>query len=76
MNSFPNNNILNESKFIAFADDKIIMTQKLKILLERVENIVGKRRKCWLPAFSPFLTMFSDTFFSAGVKSWDREVKG
>ena len=23
------------------------------------ENIVGKRRKCWLPAFSPFPTMFS-----------------
>ena len=24
----------------------------------------GKRRKCWLPAFSPFPTMFSYTLFS------------
>ena len=23
----------------------------------------GKRRKCWLPAFSPFPTMFSTPFF-------------
>ena len=26
---------------------------------EKVENINGKRRKCWLPAFSPFTNMFS-----------------
>ena len=26
---------------------------------EAFQNIVGKRRKCWLPAFSPFPTMFS-----------------
>ena len=24
----------------------------------------GKRRKCWLPAFSPFPTMFSNPFFA------------
>ena len=28
-----------------------------------------KRRKCWLPAFSPFPTMFSEAFFSSDVKS-------
>ena len=28
-------------------------------LFDRVENMVGKRGKCWLPAFSPFLTMLS-----------------
>ena len=29
----------------------------------------GKRRKCWLPAFSPFLTMFSNAlFFSQGME--------
>ena len=30
---------------------------------KREENIVGKRRKCWLPAFSPFPTMFSKVSF-------------
>ena len=28
-----------------------------------------KRRKCWLPAFSPFPTMFSKVSFSRSVKS-------
>ena len=34
----------------------------------------GKRRKCWLPAFSPFLTMFSKGFFCKVVKSQDYVV--
>ena len=34
----------------------------------------GKRRKCWLPAFSPFPTMFSKGFFPRVIKSWDCEV--
>ena len=41
-NCLPNDKILNLSKFKAFAGDKIIMTQKLNIVLGRVENIVGK----------------------------------
>ena len=28
----------------------------------------GKRRKCWLPAFSPFPTIFSKGFFSGSFK--------
>ena len=48
---------------------------KVGILLERVtrplgykafdgiENIVGKRRKCWLVAFTPFPILFSKTTF-------------
>ena len=28
------------------------------------ENIVGKRRKCWLPAISPFLTIFFHSYIS------------
>ena len=35
-----------------------------------------KRKKCWLPAFSPFHTMFSKGFFLKFVKSWDCAVKG
>ena len=33
---------LNWSKFKAFADDKINVTEKLKLVLKRVENVVGK----------------------------------
>ena len=41
-NSLPNNKILDWSKLKAFADDKINVTEKLKFVLERVEDIVGK----------------------------------
>ena len=41
-NSLPSDKILDESKFKAFADDKIILTQKSKFVLESVENIAGK----------------------------------
>ena len=62
--------ILDWSKLKAFADDKIKVTEKLKFVLGRVENC-GKRRKCWLPAFSPFPTVFSKGFFLWGIKSRD-----
>ena len=41
-NSLPNNKILDWSKLKAFADNKIhvIVTENIKFLLERVENIV------------------------------------
>ena len=45
-------------KFEAFADYKIDVThthtQKMKIVSTRIENIMEKRRKCWVPVFSPF----------------------
>ena len=43
-NSLPNYNFIDWSKFNGFADDKINVTEKL------IEN--------WLPAFSPFPTIF------------------
>ena len=33
--------------------------KKLEICLGNGRKHCGKRRKCWLPAFSPFPTMFS-----------------
>ena len=36
---------------------------KMELALGKVENIVGVRRKCWKPAFSPFATMLSYGFF-------------
>ena len=41
-NSLPNDIILDQSKLKAFADEKINVAEKLKIVLGRVENIVGK----------------------------------
>ena len=37
----PNDKILDWSKLIAFADDKINVTEKVDFVLGRVENIVG-----------------------------------
>ena len=34
----------------------------------KLENIMGKRRKYWLPAFSPFPTIFSESLFRKAVK--------
>ena len=59
INSLSNDKILDWSKLKAFADDKLDMAENLKYVLGRVENIVGKGEKGWLPAFSPFPTMFS-----------------
>ena len=42
ISSLPNDKILDQSKFKAFADDKIKVTQKLKFVLRRTENIAGK----------------------------------
>ena len=69
--TLPNDKILNTSKFKEFADNKKIVTQSLKFTFGREFEIYiwksikhcRKRRKCWLPAFSPFPTMFSEAFF-------------
>ena len=73
MNPFPNNKILSLLKSKAFADDKITVTEKICLCKSRKHY--GKRRKCWLPAFSPFPTMFSVGFFLRVIKSWDCVVK-
>ena len=41
LNSLPNDKILNWIKLIAFADDKLNSAEKLKFVLERIENSVG-----------------------------------
>ena len=76
INSLPNDKILHYIKFKAFADDKIILTKKFEICVGKRRKHSGKKRKCWLPTFSPFPTIFSKIFFSRGVKSRDCVVKG
>ena len=57
------------------ADDKINVTEKLKFLLGRIENIVENKRKCWQPAFSPFSYSGFKGFITRVVKSQDCVVK-
>ena len=59
---------ISNSQLKAFADDKIDATEKLKIVLGGVENIVGKGKKCWLPAFSPFPQCFQKASFYGLLK--------
>ena len=40
-----------------------------EMLFEMCRKYCEKRRKCWLPAFSPFPTMFSKSFFFRVIKS-------
>ena len=58
INPLPDDIILGLSKLKSFADDKLNVTQNIKVVFHRIENIVGKEEKCWLPAFSSFPTIF------------------
>ena len=53
VNSLPNNTIFDQFKVKDYGVDKVNVMEKLKIVFARAENMEGKRRKCWLPAFSP-----------------------
>ena len=59
----------------SIADDKLNVNDKLDFVLGRVGNVVGKRRKCWLPTFSPFPTIFSKALCFRVIKSQDCVVK-
>ena len=74
-NPLPNDKVLDMPKLKAFAHYKIDVTKKLKFVLVRVENIVGKGEKWWLPAFSPFSTLFSKGLLYRAVRSRDCVVK-
>ena len=39
----------------------------MKAVSKKCRKHCAKRRKCWLPAFSPFPTMFSNTLFPWGL---------
>ena len=74
-NTLPNNKILGQSKLKAFADDKMNMAEKLKFVLGRVENIVGKGENVGYQHFLLFPQYFSKGFFRRVVKSRDCVVK-
>ena len=67
-NSLPNNKILDWSKLKAFADDKINVTEKLKLILERVENIVGKGENAGYRHFLLFPQCFQKPSYTGSLK--------
>ena len=68
LNPLPNVKILDLSKFKAFADDEIILTQKLKFLLRRVENIVRKGENAGYQHFLLFPPCFQKLSFPEVLK--------
>ena len=57
-------NFLDRSKFRAFADDKINVIQKLKFVLRREENIMGKGENAGNQHFLLFPQCFQNASFS------------
>ena len=55
---FTNNKILDQSKLKPFADDTINVSEKLKLVLGREENIVGKGENASNHHFLLFLQCF------------------
>ena len=73
--TLPNDKILDLSKFVARADNKINVIQNLNYVLPRVEDILGNGENAagYQHFFSFFQKCFQSAFF---VKGWDWVVKG
>ena len=78
VNSGINGKILDWFKLKAFADDKINVTEKLKFVLERQENIVGKGENTGYQHFLLFPQCFQKPDFGGSSKSGlcGKELKG
>ena len=68
VNSLPNNKILDQSKFKAFADDKINVTKNLRFVSGREENIVGKGENTRYQHFLLFPQCFQKAPFQESLK--------
>ena len=66
--SLPHNKFLDWSKLKAFADDKLNATEKLKFVLGRVENIVGKGENAGYQHFLLFPQCFQKPSLSGSLK--------
>ena len=67
--SLPNDKFLDWSKFKAFVDDNINVTEKLKLVSGQVENIMGKGENAGYQHFLLFPQCFQKYSFSEVVKS-------
>ena len=68
VNSLPNDKILDWSKLKALADDNINLAEKLKFVLERVENIAGKGENAGYQHFLLFPQCFQKASLSGSLK--------
>ena len=68
VNSLPNDNFLDWSKLKAFADTNLSFAEKLKFVLERVENIVGKGENAGYQHFLLFPQCFQKASFLGSLK--------
>ena len=68
-NSFPNDKFLDWSKLKAFADNKINMTEKLKFVFGRVENVEGKGENAAYQHFLLFPQCFQNLSCSGSLKA-------
>ena len=68
VNSLPHEKILDWSKLKAFAEDKIKVTEKLKFVLGRVENTVGKGENAGYQHFLLFPQCFQKASVSGASK--------
>ena len=66
--SLPNDKIVHLSLLKAFAGDKINLTEKLKFVLGKVENIVGKGENVGYQHFLLFPQCFQMASFTESLK--------
>ena len=64
----PNDEMSYWSKFKAFADDKIIVTEKLKFIFGRVESIAGKGENAGYQHFLLFTQCFQKALCTGSLK--------
>ena len=69
-NPLPNNKILDLSELKAFADDKLKVIQMAKLVLDKIENIVGKEENAGYQHFLLFPQCFPKTLSLGSFKVW------
>ena len=67
-NPLPDDKISYWSKLTAFADDKLNVTQNIKVVFHRVENILGKEENAGYQHFLLFPKCFQKVFSSSASK--------
>ena len=68
INSLPNDKILDQSTFKAFANDKLKVIQTANFVLDKTENIVGKEENAGYQHFLLFPQCFQKVLSSGTLK--------
>ena len=68
LNPLPNDKILGLPKLNALADEKLNVTQKIKVVFHRIENIEGKEENAGYQHFLLFQQCFQKAFSSSASK--------